>query len=103
MGGNMSDLKTLKSICPCCQAILTIDPETGDVLMHKEAVQRGPVTDLGEAVKSLKKDAGKREEFFQKSMDEEKRKGEILKKKFDEAFKRVQESPDEPNKIRDID
>lgn len=97
------DLKTLRSVCPCCQAVLTVDPATGDVLMHQEPAKKGPVLDLGEAVKSLKKDAAQRDEIFKKSLDEEKRKGDILKKKFDEAFKRAQENPDEKPKLREID
>jgi hypothetical protein len=99
----MSSQDALKVQCPCCRATLTVDPDSGEVLMHQEAKVKGPVTDLTQAVQNLKKGAGQREEIFKKSMDAEKHKGDILKKKFDEAFKRAKEDPDSPPPLREID
>lgn len=88
--------------CPVCQSVLVIDQKTGEILMHRE-VKKGPVLDIAEAAQALKEDAKKREDMFQKNLESEKNRGDILKKKFDEAFKRAQENPDEPPPQRDID
>lgn len=95
------DVLTVK--CPCCQAVLTVDPDGGDVLMHKEAKPALPVTDIAQAAQELKKGAGRRDEIFKKSLEAEKNKGDLLKKKFDEALKRAKENPDAPLPPRDID
>jgi hypothetical protein len=100
-GDPMSE-KIVQQECPCCQAMLTIDLETGAILMHKET-KKAPVLDIFEAARSLKDEAGKREESFRKNMEAERQKESLLKKKFEEALKRAKESPDEPPPLRDID
>lgn len=99
----MEDAKTLQVKCPCCQALLTVDPADGEVLMHKEAKPVLPVTDIAAAAQALKKDAGRRAEMFQKSLESEKNRPDSLKKKFDEALRRAKEDPDAPPPRREID
>ena len=99
----MSAPEVLTVKCPCCQATLTVDPATGDVLMHKEAKHAGPVTDIAQAAQDLKKGVGRRDEMFKKSLEAEKNKAGLLKKKFDEALKRAKEDPDTPPPLREID
>ena len=88
--------------CPCCQAKLTVDPATGDILLH-EAASKAPVVELSKIKEKFKDEARQREETFQKSIDEQKRKSEILKNKFTEAFKKARENPDKKPPLRDID
>jgi len=74
--------------CPCCAAILKIDPETRAVIAHT-------VPEKGEGAR--------REEVFRKQFEAEKSHGKVLEKKFDELFKRAKESPDLTPPKRDID
>ena len=89
--------------CPCCQAILKIDPETRAVIAHVEKVRPRPIEDLAAEVSKLKGEGARREQLFQKSFEAEKSHGKVLEKKFDELFKRAKENPDEKPPTRDID
>jgi hypothetical protein len=89
--------------CPCCKATLKIDPETRAVISHKEFVKPREVEDLSAAVARLKDEAGRREDAFQRSMEQHKSHHKVLEKKFDELFKQARENPDEPPPLRDID
>jgi hypothetical protein len=95
--------KNLEIVCPGCQGALTVDPESGAVLMHRPPAKTGPKGDLLEAARALKDEAGRREEAFRKSLEAEKNKGGTLKKKFDEALRRARENPDEAPPPREID
>ena len=89
--------------CPCCQAILKIDPETRAVIAHTVPEKPRPIEDLAAEVEKLKGAGARREETFRKSFEAEKTHGKVLEKKFDELFKRAMENPDAPPPKRDID
>lgn len=89
--------------CPCCQAVLKIDPETRAVIAHTVPVKPMPISDLAAEVAKLKGEGARREEVFQKQFEAEKSHGKVLEKKFDELFKRAKESPDTTRPMRDID
>jgi hypothetical protein len=89
--------------CPCCQAILKIDPETQVVIAHTVPEKPKPIEDLAAEVAKLKGEGARREEVFRKSMEAEKSHGKVLEKKFDELFKRAKESPEDDRPLRDID
>ena len=89
--------------CPCCQAILKIDPETRSVIAHTIPEKPHPIDDLAAEVAKLKGAGARREELFQKQFEAEKSHGKVLEKKFDELFKRAKENPDAPPPKRDID
>lgn len=89
--------------CPCCEAVLTIDPETKAIIAHVVPVKPLPIQDLAAEVVKLKGEGARREQLFQKNFEAEKSHGKVLEKKFDELFKRVKESPDEKPQLRDID
>ncbi len=89
--------------CPCCQAILKIDPETQTIIAHTEPVKPPPIEDLAAEVAKLKGAGGGREEVFRKQFEAEKSHGKVLEKKFDELFKRAKENPDAPPPKRDFD
>jgi hypothetical protein len=90
-------------VCPCCEAILTVDPETRAIIAHTVKEKPRPIEDLAAEVAKLKGAPARREELFQKQFEAEKSHGKVLEKKFDEMFKRVKESPDEAPRKRDID
>ena len=89
--------------CPCCEAVLKIDPETRAVIAHTVPVKPLPIEDLAAEVAKLKGEGARREQLFQKSFEAEKSHGKVLEKKFDELFKRAKENPDLEPPLRDID
>jgi hypothetical protein len=90
-------------VCPCCDAILKIDPETRAVIAHTAPVKPPPIEDLAAEVAKLKGAGERREQLFQKQFEAEKTHGKVLEKKFDELFKRAKEDPDTKPRTRDID
>jgi hypothetical protein len=90
-------------VCPCCEAILKIDPETRAVIAHTVPVKPPPIEDLAAEVAKLKGAGDRREQIFQKQFEAEKSHGKVLEKKFDELFKRAKEDPDTKPRTRDID
>ncbi|HYP07790.1 MAG TPA: hypothetical protein VER03_16275 [Bryobacteraceae bacterium] len=93
----------IEVLCPCCQANLRVDRETGVVLSHKMPEKPPAIEDLGVAAKALKGEAARREEMFQKSFAEQKTRQSVLDKKFDELLKQAKASPDSGPPKRDID
>ena len=89
--------------CPCCSAVLKIDPETRAVIAHTVPVKPPPIEDLVAEVAKLKGEGARREQLFQKNFEAEKIHGKVLEKKFDELFKRAKENPDLTPPKRDID
>jgi hypothetical protein len=89
--------------CPCCQAVLKIDPETRSVIAHTVPEKPPAIEDLAAEVEKLKGEGARREELFQKQFEAEKSHGKVLAKKFDELFKRAKEDPDTRPPQRDID
>jgi hypothetical protein len=89
--------------CPCCQALLKVDPETRAVISHKVPEKPPTVEDLAAAVARLKGEAGRRDEVFRKQVETEKAHGKVLEKKFDELLKQARENPDLTPPTRDID
>jgi hypothetical protein len=90
-------------VCPCCEAILKIDPETRTVIAHTVPEKPRAISDLATEVAKLKGEGARREELFRKNFEAEKSHGKVLEKKFDELFKRAKENPDAPPPKRDID
>ena len=89
--------------CPCCQARLKIDPATEAVISYQEPEKPRTVESLEAAVARLKGEAARREELFRRSLEAEKRHGEVLERKFEELLRQAREKPDQPPPVRDID
>ena len=89
--------------CPCCQATLTVDPETRAIIRHQEKEKPPAIEDLGLAVERLKGEAARREEAFRKSVEEQKSHRLVLGKKFDELLKQAKAAPDITPLKKDID
>jgi len=89
--------------CPCCEAEICIDPATSAVIRYKEHVKPPSLADMEAAVQRFKGEAGRREDAFQKSVEQHKTHSDVLNKKFDEMLRLAKENPDEPPPKRDID
>jgi hypothetical protein len=98
----MSDTTTIQIICPCCGATLSVDPTLSLVLEHKPPPRARPVTELKDASKALKEEAGRRAEKYQQAFEAEKSKGRTLERKFQELLKKAKEEPLE-KPLKDID
>ena len=74
-------------ICPCCDAILTIDSQTGSLLAHEEKKKvHGSFEELkGE----MSKQKEHREQIFAQEMSSMKDRERLLEEKFKEALKRA--------------
>lgn len=88
--------------CPCCQARLTIDPQLAVVLSHEAPPKPAPNVDIGEAARILQEQEQRREDKFRESWEAEKKKEDVLTRKFEEALKKVKGQPVE-KPLRDFD
>ncbi len=73
--------------CPCCEATLTIDAQTGALLAHAE---KKKITGSFEDLKgNLSKQKEMREQIFAQEMSSMKDRERLLEEKFKEAMKRA--------------
>src|SRR5262249_5798007 len=89
--------------CPCCSAVLKVDPDTRAVISHVAPVKPKTFSDFEAAAKAMREQEGRKESIFRQAVDAEKNKASLLEKKFQEAVKKAKESPDEGRPMRDID
>ncbi len=81
-------------ICPCCEATLTIDAETGALLAHEG---KKKITGSFEDLKhELDKQKELREQIFAQESLAHKDRERLLEEKFQEAKKRAQGDLDKP-------
>lgn len=98
------EAKNIQVICPCCDAILTIDSTLAAVLTHKLPEKPQIVAQLKDAAKFVKEEATKRDEKYQQIAEAEKNKSKVLEAKFQELFKKAKEEPiTKPLKDIDLD
>jgi hypothetical protein len=93
---------TFEIACPCCGALMTIDPATHAVISHTPPPTKRTYENLDDGFGALKEQETRRESLFRKSMEAEKNKADILSKKFEEAFKKAKDAPND-RPIRDFD
>lgn len=83
-------------ICPCCEATMTIDAQTGAILAYEEKKKV-----LG-SFEDLKGELGKqkqlRDQLFSQEMSSMKDRERLLDEKFREAMKRAEGEKDVPYK-----
>lgn len=82
--------------CPCCEAVLTIDAQTGSILAHEEKKKiLGSFEDLQG---QLSKQKELREQIFAQEMSSMKDRERLLDEKFKEALKRADKDSSVPFK-----
>ncbi|MCZ6779447.1 MAG: hypothetical protein V3U86_08730 [Acidobacteriota bacterium] len=92
----------LEVCCPCCDARLSVDPETGAVLFHAQPKISEKIS-LEDAVKQEEARRGEAGARLQQAFDERHRQEGLLEKKFREAQKRAELDPDKPRSPFDLD
>ncbi|HXE32147.1 MAG TPA: hypothetical protein VN515_10150 [Terriglobales bacterium] len=89
--------------CPDCGTELRVDAETGMVVGHKAPAVRHRGVDLDRSQDVLRRQEEERNQRFAQSVEAEKKRDELLSKKFDQSMRRVRDNPNEPRPIRDVD
>jgi hypothetical protein len=77
--------------CPCCGALLKVDPETGAVVWADR--KKEPAKDFDDLVSRVHTHKSTLDEKFARSVQQTKHQKEILEKKFEEARKRAEADP----------
>jgi len=77
--------------CPCCEAMLKVDPETGSVIWVDK--KKAPAKDFDELVNRVQSQRSLLDEKFARSVQQNKNSREILDRKFEEAKKRAEADP----------
>ena len=90
----MADSSRFTIICPCCEANMTIDAQTGAIISHQEKAK--PLASFDEMVKGLDKQKQVREQIFAQELSSMKNRDRILEEKFQEAMKRAEKDKDKP-------
>lgn len=89
--------------CPCCGAVMKVDPETHAVISHTAPIKPKMFNDIEEAARAMKEQDSRRESIFRQSVEAQKHASDLLEKKFQEALKKAKETPDTGKPIRDFD
>ena len=89
--------------CPCCNAVLKVDPGTQAVISHTAPAHPKTFADIEAAAKAMKEQDSRRDSIFRQSVEAQKHASDLLEKKFQEAVKKAKESPDTGKPIRDWD
>jgi len=79
--------------CPCCEAMLKVDPETGAVVWVDK--KKAPAKDFDDLVSRVQSQKSLVAEKFARSVEQTKKQHEILDRKFEEARKRAALNPNE--------
>lgn len=90
----MGDKVRFTIICPCCEATLSVDAQTGVLMSHEEKAK--PAASFDEMVKGLDKQKQVREQIFAQELNSMKDRDRILEEKFQEALKRADKDKDKP-------
>ena len=89
--------------CPCCAAKLVVDANLQRVIRHSEPPSADR-PELDDAQRILADQAARREALFQKSVHEERTRGDALSKRFEEALKQANQEPiTKPTRDFDLD
>jgi hypothetical protein len=85
--------EALDITCPCCEALLKIDPETGTVVWVDK--KKAPAKDFDDLVSRVASQKDLVAEKFARSVEQTRNQGAILDRKFEEARKRAALNPNE--------
>jgi hypothetical protein len=85
--------EALDITCPCCEALLKIDPETSSVVWVDK--KKAPAKDFDDLVSRVASQKDLVAEKFARSVEQTKHQSAILDRKFEEARKRAVLNPNE--------
>jgi len=88
--------ENIEILCPCCEATIVVDRESGEVLLHKAKEKRGASGSLESMVAGLESQKSEMQRKFDRELASQKDRARLLEEKFREAMKRAEKS-DEPH------
>ena len=103
MAGKHSNNSIIEVACPDCGAMLKIDTASRAVIAHTPAPRKKTFEDFDAATKALREAEERRESLFRQAQDAEKNKEDVFNKRFAEALKKAQETPDTGKPLREFD
>lgn len=80
-------MERLSIICPCCEAALNVDAQTGAIISHEE--KKKILGSFDELKGELGKQKELRDQLFAQEMTSQKDRGRLLEEKFQEAMKKA--------------
>jgi hypothetical protein len=83
--------EALDVTCPCCEALLKVDPGTGAVVWVDK--KKAPPKDFDDLVSRVGRNKSTIDEKFARSVQQTRRSSEILDRKFEEARRRAEQGP----------
>jgi hypothetical protein len=83
--------EALDVTCPCCQAELKVEPETGTVVWADR--KKEPAKDFDDLVSRVSSARSQLDEKFRRSVHQTRNQKDILDRKFEEARRRAAEDP----------
>ena len=89
---------TIRVQCTCCEAILTVDRASGEVVFTDK--QKKKTVSFEDAFQKVKQDQETAEDRFNEAFSKEKDRKKLVDQKFEEAMKRKDELE---MPVRDID
>ena len=90
----MTEAKSWTVVCPCCEATVVVDAQTGAIISHQEKAR--PLASFEEMAKQMAQKKQLREQVFAQELGSQKDRERILEEKFREAFKRAEGEKDKP-------
>lgn len=87
-------MERITVICPCCEATLTVDGQTGALITHEE--KKKVLGSFDELKGELGKQKELRDALFSQELSSLKDRGRLLEEKFQEAMKRADNDKDKP-------
>jgi len=85
-------------ICPCCEATLVIDGQTGAIISHQEKAK--PVASFEEMAKDMQRQKQTRDQVFAQELSSQKDRERLLEEKFRDAMKRADKDKDKDKPFR---
>jgi hypothetical protein len=76
--------------CPCCEAVLTVHPENGEILFTEKPKKKGGVS-FEDALQQLQRDKETADDRFRDAFAKEESRMKTVEDKFQEALKRKDE------------
>ena len=86
--------EALDVTCPCCGAVLKVDPETSAVVWSE--ARKAPARDLDDLVERVHSQRTALDEKFSRSVAQSRNQRAILDRKFEEARRRAASDPSKP-------
>ncbi len=90
----MAETKSWTVICPCCEASIIVDAQTGAIISHEEKAK--PLASFEELAKETARQKQLRDQVFSQELGSLKDRERLLEEKFREAMKRAEKEKGKP-------